>query len=66
MKQKKYKRKTVVITCDYCGKEFEKTVSEVNRNAKFNRKNYCSRECCAKGANLTKKTMGIVNQQKKC
>lgn len=65
MKQKNYKRKTTVITCDYCGKEFEKTVSEINRNAKFNRKNYCCRECCAKGANLTKKNNGYREPTKK-
>lgn len=43
----KYKqnRKLITIKCDCCGKEFEKPVSEYNRNIKLGRANYCSRAC---------------------
>lgn len=40
------KRKSVSIMCDNCGTQFEKAESEVIRNKKLQRKNYCSRKCC--------------------
>lgn len=44
---KKYKqnRKLITIECDNCGIEFQKPLSEYNRNVNLNRKNYCSRFC---------------------
>lgn len=35
--------------CDFCGKQFEKPDSEIKRNKKLNRKNFCSRSCCGRG-----------------
>lgn len=49
-KDRKHNRKTVLVTCDYCGKIFEKVASEVKRNAEKGRKNYCSRECVGRAA----------------
>lgn len=44
------KRKQVEIICSNpsCGRKFLKDKSEVNRNQKINRKNYCSRSCVGK------------------
>lgn len=47
-KNRKFGRKTVFVVCDNCGKTFEKVESEVKRNAKMGRHNYCSRECVGK------------------
>lgn len=38
-------RKTISINCEYCGNEFEKTLSEYNRSKKLGRKHYCSLKC---------------------
>lgn len=62
----KYKqnRKLITIKCDYCGKEFEKPVSEYNRNIKLGRSNYCSRHCCgcANIKNLPKNNSSNIKQ----
>ena len=44
------KRKQVETVCSNpnCGKKFLKDKSEVDRNQKVNRKNYCSRSCVGK------------------
>lgn len=47
-------RKTVTFICDECGKEGIKAESEYKRNLKKGRKNYCCRECAAKGAGKTR------------
>ena len=47
-KNRKQGRKTVLVKCDFCGKMFEKVESEVKRNARVGRHNYCSRECVGK------------------
>lgn len=54
MTPRKQTRKLGTVVCDYCGKEFQKPQSEINRNLKKGRKNYCSRECSAKGAGKTR------------
>ncbi len=56
----KYKqnRKLIKITCDCCGIEFEKPESEYNRNIKFKKDNYCSRNCSGKMCNKNKKQKG--------
>lgn len=55
MKKYKLNRKLVTIKCDTCNCEFEKPVSEYNRNLKLGRNNYCSRSCCGKSTtNLLK------------
>lgn len=50
----KYKqnRKCITITCDFCGKEFLKPLSEYKRNKELNRHNFCSRSCACKFSNL--------------
>lgn len=59
----KYKqnRKLITIKCDYCGKEFEKPISEYKRNISLGRSNYCSRHCsgCANISNLPKHSSTI-------
>lgn len=47
-------RKTITFICDYCKHEGIKSLSEYNRNIKLGRKNYCCRECAAKGAGQTR------------
>ena len=56
----KYKqnRKLITIKCDCCGKEFEKPLSEYNRNIKLGRANYCSRACSGKMCNKNNKQKG--------
>ena len=46
-------RKKGLTICNnpYCGKEFLKDQSEINRNKKIGRKNYCSLECSGKSNN---------------
>lgn len=59
----KYKqnRKLITIKCDYCGKEFEKPLSEYNRNIKLGRANYCSRVCSGKMCNKNNKQKGNIS-----
>lgn len=49
-----YQRKLGTVKCDNCGKEFQKPQSEINRNAKLGRNNYCCRICSAEGARNTR------------
>jgi len=55
--KRKFNRKLITIKCDYCGKEFQKPLSEYERNQKKGRKSYCSRECVGKGVHQTKKEL---------
>ena len=50
----KYKqnRRCIIITCDFCGEEFLKPLSEYKRNRELNRHNFCSRSCACKFSNL--------------
>lgn len=41
-------RKMGVTVCQNCKKEFEKPLSEIIRNKKFNRPNFCCRSCVGK------------------
>jgi hypothetical protein len=41
-------RKLELCKCDNCGIEFQKPQSEITRNQKLNRKNFCSRTCVGK------------------
>lgn len=45
MIKKLYERKTGRCTCANCGVEFEKPQSEITRNEKLGRNNFCSRHC---------------------
>ena len=38
-------RKLGICNCDNCGVQFEKPQSEINRNKKIGRQNFCSRTC---------------------
>lgn len=37
----------VIVTCEFCEKEFEREVRYVNRNKKKGRNNYCNRSCAS-------------------
>lgn len=45
---KQQKRKTIVIKCNGCQKDFEKTLSEYNRNEKKGKNHWCSLSCQAR------------------
>lgn len=45
---KKYKRPQLEVECFTCGVSFEKDGSEVRRNEKMGRNNYCSLKCSGK------------------
>lgn len=61
MDQPKYYkgRKLGFCVCNHCGKEFQKPQTEINRNLKLNRNNYCSRRCT--GKHVGKKNFGNNN-----
>jgi hypothetical protein len=48
MSKNKSKRKMGECTCDNCGIVFEKPLSELVRNEKLDRKNFCTRSCVGK------------------
>ena len=46
--KKNYGRKVGTCVCKNCGDEFEKPLTEINRNLKLDRPNFCSRSCVGK------------------
>lgn len=46
LRKSKYKKGT--CTCENCKIEFEKPLTEIKRNQKLNRPNFCSRHCVGK------------------
>ena len=48
MDKKKTKYKMGIVICGNCGKEFEKPLTEITRNKKLNRPNFCTRTCVGK------------------
>ena len=48
MNKNKSKRKMGECSCDNCGITFEKPLTEIVRNEKLNRQNFCSRTCVGK------------------
>lgn len=46
--EKLYFRQKGKCFCQHCGVEFEKPLSEIKRNEKLNRPNFCSRTCVGK------------------
>jgi len=46
--------------CSNCGIEFEKSNSEINRNKKLSRPNFCSRKCV--GINNTKNLLNVTHR----
>jgi len=45
---KNFNRRLGKCFCKHCGIEFEKPLSEINRNLKLDRPNYCCRSCVGK------------------
>jgi len=64
--KKYYGRKLGSCICKNCGKEFEKPLSEINRNIKLNRPNFCTRSCVGKTniKNFGDKSFNISNCNK--
>lgn len=62
----KYKinRKLITLKCEFCGKEFEKPISEYERNKKVGRSNYCSLNCSGKSCNKNNKQKGNMDALK--
>lgn len=58
------KRKMTTFICDCCGKEAEKTSSELKRNKELNRKCFCSRSCSTSYNNSHRKLKTLSNSQK--
>lgn len=58
----KYKqnRKLVQLTCDECGKLYDKPIIEYNRNIRLGRHNYCCRSCAMKGNKNNKKGNSVT------
>ena len=56
----KYKRnrKLIQLTCDNCGKLYDKPITEYNRNIRLKRHNFCSRSCALKYSNKINKRKG--------
>ena len=48
MNKKKTKYKMGITICKNCGVEFEKPLTEIRRNEKLNRPNFCTRTCVGK------------------
>jgi hypothetical protein len=44
----------MLVICNHCGKEFEKSISEFNRSEKLGRKHYCSLSCSGHHAPIIK------------
>lgn len=61
--EKNYIRKRGTCICQYCGIEFEKSLSEIKRNEKLNRPNFCTRTCVGKNnvKNLGERRGNIAN-----
>ena len=49
MSKRNHGRKMGICTCDNCGVEFTKPQSEINRNLKIGRRNFCTRSCSGMG-----------------
>lgn len=51
----KHNRKLINLKCDYCGKEYDKPISEYNRNKFHHRHSFCSRSCATSFGNRLSK-----------
>ena len=60
MKENCYNRKTEICICHNCGIEFKKPSSEIKRNEKLSRPNFCSRICV--GKNNSKNLLNVKNR----
>lgn len=56
-------RKTITVTCDYCGKSYEKAESEYKRNQKLGRRSFCSRSCQTKANNADRRNKPLTKAQ---
>lgn len=63
MEELKYKRDRVLYktTCDFCGIEYNKPLSEAIRNKRLNRRSFCSRACSVRYGNKMSPKGGIAN-----
>jgi len=61
MKKYKHNRKLITVICDECNKEYEKPISEYNRNKNNNRHSFCSRSCSASYTNKHRKVNTVSN-----
>jgi hypothetical protein len=52
MNRMEYVRKTQTVICEYCKKEFKKSISEIKRSEKKGYKNYCSKQCGGKSKEI--------------
>jgi hypothetical protein len=66
MQKYKQHRTLITITCDQCGKEYLKPLSEYKRNKELERHNFCSRSCAAKynGSHRSQKMIEYSNSEK--
>ena len=64
MKKYKLNRKLIEIECDCRHMQFQKPLSEYNRNIKLGRHNFCSRSCAIKFSNsVRQKTEKMIQAQ---
>ena len=60
------KKEMVICSNPECEKEFNKDLSEVTRNKKIGRKNYCSLKCCGSSNHEhLKKYVKVFRKRKK-
>lgn len=66
MQKYKQHRTLITITCDQCGKEHLKPLSEYKRNKELERHNFCSRSCAAKynSSHRSQKMIEYSNSEK--
>jgi hypothetical protein len=63
--KKKYQRPQIEVICEKCGSKFMKDGSEVRRNNKIGRKNFCSLNCSATYYEVLKNFYGQHNENLK-
>lgn len=63
MEKRRTKYKMGKCICKHCGIEFEKPLTELRRNEKLNRPNFCTRTCV--GKNNIKNLGGHLGDYKK-
>lgn len=66
MQKYKQHRTLITTTCDQCGKEYLKPLSEYKRNKELERHNFCSRSCAAKynSSHRSQKMIEYSNSEK--
>lgn len=54
LSKKSNKKKVVVLRCEWCHSEFEKSESQYNKNIRNGKKNFCSKKCVSDWFHQTK------------